>query len=125
MKQIVGLIRIDNMIDIITNSSSELFIIENNMAVPMLVELVNTAFNGKLKISEYNIEGIFNKDEYANTNIDEILDNFPESDREMLRTKYFTDPRWYKLSLDRDWIYRVEREIPLRKILTEIGFETY
>ncbi len=116
----IGFIRIDNIIDLITNSSSELYVIENKMAKSLLVEMLNEAFQGTgRKFNEFSIDGRFvrDKSEYE-TYVDDILENFPESDREALRQKYFTDPRYYSISFDRD--YMEDRD---RKILYSIGFE--
>jgi hypothetical protein len=52
--------------------------------------------------------------------VDNILEYFPESDREMLREKYFTDPRYYSISFDRDYM-----EDSAREILRNLGFELY
>lgn len=108
------------MIDLITNSSSELYVIENTMAKSILVEMLNEAFKGtNRRFSEFSLDDRFvrNKAEYE-TYIDEILENFPESDREELRKKYFTDPRYYSVSFDRDYM-----EDSDRKILYSLGFE--
>jgi len=118
----IAFIRIDSIVDLITNSSSELFVIENKMTKEVLIELVNNALKGITSISNYSIEDRFVKDEAPyDSNIDYILEKFPEEDREMLREKYFTDPRWYGISFDRDWIS--ERDGDVREILTKIGFE--
>jgi hypothetical protein len=122
MKKIIAFIRIDNMVDIITNSSSELFVIENTMAKSLLVEIVNKALEGtKHKINEFCVDGRFKKDEAEyETYVDNILEYFPETDREMLREKYFTDPRYYSIAFDRDYM-----EDSVREILRNLGFEVY
>ena len=116
----IGFIHIDSMIDIITNSSSELFVIENKLAKPLLVELVNTALTGtNHKITEFSIDDRFVKEkaEYE-TYVDEILENFPSEDREELRKRYFTDAKYYAISFDRDHM-----EDNVRTILYNLGFE--
>jgi hypothetical protein len=116
----IGFIRIDNMIDLITNSSSELYVIQNKMAKSILIEMLNEAFKGTgRRFTEFSIDGRFVRDktEYE-TYVDDILENFPESDREELRKKYFTVPRFYSISFDRGHMEDSDRQI-----LYSIGFE--
>jgi len=120
--KIYGFIRIDNMIDIITNSSSELFIIENTMTLPILVEMVNSALEGFSSVTENSVETRVTKTSEQNDwEIENALEQFPEEDRDMLREKYFTDPKYYAVSFDRDQI--CSSDIDVRGKLSEIGFE--
>lgn len=120
-----GFIRIDSMIDIITNSSSELFVIENKMAVPMLVEMVNEALCGSgFSISESSVElrKVKELSEYeSDWEIDRALEMFPEAIRDELREKYFTEPNYYGIAFDRDEIWSSDKDV--RDILKNIGFE--
>jgi len=121
----LAFIRIDSIVDLITNSSSELFVIENKMSKELLIELVNKALAGHSKINEWCIENRFVKDErFEEWELDDILSKFPESDREMLKEKYFSDPRYYGISFDRDWIYSEKNDgFDVRKVLSDLGFE--
>ena len=116
----IGIIRIDNMIDLITNSSSELYVIENNTAKTLLVEMLNEAFKGtKRRFTEFSIDDRFAKDKPDwELDVDALLENFPESDREELRQRYFSTPRFYAVSFDRDYM-----EDDDRQKLYSIGFE--
>jgi hypothetical protein len=116
----LGIIHIDNMIDLITNSSSELYVIENNMAKTLLVEMLNEAFKGtNRKFNEFSIDNRFAKDKPDwELDVDDLLENFPESDREELRQRYFSTPRFYVVSFDRDYIKDDDRQK-----LYSIGFE--
>jgi hypothetical protein len=79
------------MIDLITNSSSELYVIENKMAKTLLVEMLNEAFEGIRKFSEWSVDDRFCQDKSNyEFDVDNLLENFPESDREELRQKYFS-----------------------------------
>lgn len=123
--KILAFIRIDSMIDIITNSSSELFVIENTMAIPVLVEMTNTALsNTGFSITESCVEKRLVKDQQdyeIDWKIDETLALFPEHVREELKAKYLTEPNWYGIAFDRDHIYNSSNDI--RDILTNIGYE--
>ena len=115
----LGIIRIDNMIDLITNSSSELYVIENNMAKTLLIEMLNEAFEGIRKFNEFSVDDRFAKDKPDwELDVDNLLENFPESDREELRQRYFSTPRFYAVSFDRDYM-----EDDDRQKLYSIGFE--
>ena len=116
----IGIIRIDNMIDLITNSSSELYVIENNTAKTLLVKMLNEAFKGtNRRFTEFSIDDRFAKDKPDwELDVDALLENFPESDREELRQRYFSTPRFYAVSFDRDYM-----EDDDRQKLYSIGFE--
>lgn len=126
-KKLHFVFKFDHIIDIITNSSSELFVIENKCAKTMLVDLLNNALKGIKNITEDDIEDRFKKDgdmydqQYE---IDNALELFPEDDRDILKEKYFSSPKYYGISFDRDWIYNLNSKcIDIRNILIEIGFE--
>lgn len=119
--------QIDHILDLITNSSSELFVIENKCAKETIAELINEALKNIITVKVSEIEERFKKDGQSDCTweIDNALELFPETDREMLKEKYFTTPKYYGISFDRDWIYRLNNEgrKDLRSILTGIGFE--
>ena len=126
--KVLAFIRIDNFIDIITNSSSELFVLENTMAIPTLSEMVNEVLEGYGKVSDHNIMSRFVKDK-ENYELDYFINDFlsliPESDHEEIKKKYFTDTKWYAISFDRDWIsdLNCSHGFSVRDALSSIGFE--
>ena len=125
MKQIIAVIRVENMIDLITNSSSELFVINaKNTTAKVLTEMVNSAL-GYTFVTENSFEPRFKK-ESANYEmeweIDNILENFPEEDREELRKKYFANGgNYFAITQDRDDSYRNDYKV--KDTLIELGFE--
>ncbi len=120
-------IKIDHIVDLITNSSSELFVIENKITKQTIVELLNSALKGYSKVSESNIEDRFFKegDLYSQEyDIEETINKFPEDVRTEIKDKYFTNPKYWGISFDRDWIYQLDNNgFSLRDALFEIGFE--
>ncbi len=120
-------IAVDHVVDLITNSSSELFVIENKCAKDAIVDIINEALSGITTVSIDSVEDRFKKDGHVWDNEGEItnaLEAFPEGAREELREKYFKDPRYYGVSFDRDWIYQLNNEgKDLRKRLAAVGFE--
>lgn len=117
----------DHIIDIITNSSSELFVIENKCAKEMIVEMVNEALKGCTSISINSIEErFFNDSETPGTHewkINDTLENFPEEAREEIKQKYFTKPKYYGVVFDRDWVYNQNNEgFDVRDKLFKLGF---
>lgn len=123
--KIIAQIRIDSMIDIITNSSSELFVIKNCMEIEMIVDLVNKSLNdSQFHITESNVEKRIAKDlaEYeVDWKITEALELFPEDKRDEIKEKYLTEPNYYGIAFDRDHIYSSDTDV--RGILSKIGFE--
>jgi len=123
--KVLAFIRIDSIIDIITNSSSELFVIENKMAIPILVEMTNSVLSGTgFSITESCVEKRLVQDQQDHETewkINEALVLFPEHVREELKAKYLTEPNWYGISFDRDDIYRNNDDI--RGKLISIGYE--
>ena len=113
------------MIDLITNSSSELFVINaKNTTAKVLTEMVNSAL-GYTFVTENSFEPRFKK-ESANYEmeweIDNILENFPEEDREELRKKYFANGgNYFAITQDRDDSYRNDYKV--KDTLIELGFE--
>jgi len=123
-KKVVAFLHIDNMIDLITNSSSELFVIKASLSKDVIVEMVNEAIKGFSSISEDSLEMRFFKEgsiwdqDYKMT---EMLEMFDEDDREEIKLKYLTNPKYYGVVFDRDYIY--QSSIDVRSKLAEIGFE--
>lgn len=120
------IISVDHIIDIITNSSSELFIIENKHTPEILAAMVNDALVGFThNVTPDDFEHRFKKDSndmYSQQyEIDAALELFPDEEREQLREKYFTSPKYYAISFDRDRIS--SSYVDVRGKLAEIGFE--
>ena len=126
MKKTIAIIRVENMIDLITNSSSELFVISaKNTTAQALSEMVNEALKGAYRVVPENFEKRFKK-ESSNYEIEweveNILENFPEEDRETLREKYFSDGgNYFAFMQDRDDSYRNDYKV--KDKLIELGFE--
>lgn len=117
----------DNQIDLITNSSSELFTVPcQNKSKEFFVNLINSFipenYEYKVKSQELH-ERIFQyEDEWSAVNTLEILlKNFPEEDREEIRQKYFNKPNYFAISFDRDWVF-LEEDI-VKAALYAAGFE--
>lgn len=126
MKRLIAFIQIDNMIDLITNSSSELFVIKADKPKEMLAELCREALrdyrpNFTIEdISDRIFEGSHREWEES-SKVEQALEVFPEEVREELREKYLTKPNYYAVVFDRDWEYH--QNYQPKRILEEIGFE--
>ena len=125
MKKVIAIIRVDNMIDLITNSSSELFVISaKDTTAKALAELVNAAVGFQFA-SEDSFEKRYKKESYnyeMEYEIENILENFPEEDREALKEKYFKDGgNYFAITQDRDESSR--NDYAVKDKLIELGFE--
>jgi hypothetical protein len=118
----IAVIYIDNVIDLITNSSSELFVIAADKPKEIILALVNDALKDYLSCVDFEeryFEGthsVFEED-YMLKN---LLENFPEKDREEVKAKYFSAPKYYGVVFDRDWDYAMD--YAPRQILEDLGF---
>jgi len=127
-RKVFAYLKIDHIIDLITNSSSELFVIENKCAKETICEIINEALKGATSVTVDCIEERFTKDgdlysqEYE---IENALKMFPENAIEELKEKYFKNPKYYGVSFDRDWIYQMDNDLnfDVRSKLINIGFE--
>lgn len=127
-KKVFFLLRIDHVIDLITNSSSELYVIENKTAKETIVEMVNAALKGCTSISVDCIEDHFyndgSKPYEAEWKINEALELIPEIYREEAKQKYFSTPKYYGIVFDRDWVWEQENKgYDFRGSLNKLGFE--
>ncbi len=125
---ILAFFKINHVIDLITNSSSELFVLEAKMNKKLIVELVNEALKGATSITEDSIEDRIFKDGHlyeADWKVDEALNAFPENVREELKAKYFTNPNYYGVVFDRDWVHQQDNDngINIREKMSQLGFE--
>ena len=124
---LLAFLKIDHVIDLITNSSSELFVLEAKTNKKLVVELVNEALQGATSITEDSIEERLFKDGNlydGDWRIEQALEMFPEEKREELKAKYFTNPRYWGVVFDRDWVYQMDEQgINVRNKMSELGFE--
>lgn len=124
MNKIIFKIRIDHILDLITNSSSELFVIANSMEKATLVEMTNTALTGTgFSIHENDIEERFINDnesvhEHA-WKIAQMSQDLGITEDEFKEKMFATGPKWYGISFDRDEIYNSNVGIKL----SELGYE--
>jgi len=124
-KKIIAFISIDHVVDLITNSSSELYVIKATGAKEILLELVNEALKEYTYVHLTDFEDRFFKEGHtseADWKIQDILESFDEDDRKELKEKYFTNPKYYGLVFDRDWVYN-NGDYDFRDKLRGVGFE--
>lgn len=119
-------IRLDHMIDLITNSSSELFVIANSMEKSVLVEMTNKVLEGTgFKISESCIEDRYldNEDNVYDHNwqLEDMAEKLGQSKEEFMLTNFKNGPKWYGISFDRDQTYQSNYDITA--LLAGIGYE--
>lgn len=123
----IAFLKINHVIDLITNSSSELFVLEAKMNKKLIVELVNEALKGATSITEDSIEERIFKEGHVydgEWQIQEALEKFPENVREELKAKYFTNPNYWGVVFDRDWVYEMDSQgIDVRFKMSQLGFE--
>lgn len=125
---ILAFLKIDHVIDLITNSSSELFVMEAKVSKDLIVEMINESLKGTTSVSVDSIEERFFKEGNtydADWKIEQALEVFPENVRAELKEKYFVNPVYWGVAFDRDWIYRQDNDngVDVRSKLIELGFE--
>jgi len=84
-KKIIAFISIDHVVDLITNSSSELYVIKATGAKEILLELVNEALKEYTYVHLTDFEDRFFKEgnvHEADWKIDNILESFDEDDED-------------------------------------------
>jgi len=118
----LAFINVDHVIDIITNSSSELFLIKANQEQKVIEDLVKEA----LPMIGYSFEVRCMEDgtlhEYeTESRLDYILSHFAEEHRDEIREKYLSAPRYYAVIIDRD--EDSEHDYVPRDNLQALGFE--
>lgn len=126
--KIVGFIKVDHIIDLITNSSSELYVIQATMSKEIIAEMINATLSGITSVSVDSIEDRLNDNSDSVSDhewqINQALEAFPVEAREELREKYFKNPAYYGVVFDRDWIYEQDNiGNDVRHRLEQIGFE--
>lgn len=117
----IGFIRVDNVIDLITNSSSELFTIRANMAQSIIEELVVKAMDGlPYDFSVMRLENS-NGPRDEEWELDDALKVFAPEDREEIKQKYLGKAKYYAVVVDRDLGY--DTNYKHHDELMKLGFE--
>lgn len=121
---ILAIIRIENCIDIITNSSSELFVIKADKKKEIIFEMVKDALSEITPITLDSLEPRIFEGEHNTYEEDWMLNDFlakiPEYKREEIKNQ-LSQPNYYGLVFDRDWAYRIDYRH--HEKLKELGFE--
>lgn len=121
----LAIIQIDNFIDLITNSSSELFVIRADQAKEYLLELLNESLKGYTSFVPDGIEErMFEGNHYVSSEeymLEETLAKFPVEARDEIKQKYLSKPRFYGVVFDRDW--DAQQDYVPQRILESLGFE--
>ena len=117
-------IRIDNSIDIITNSSSELFVIKGDRQKQDLIELLNSEIGKVVTFNEWSVDiSRFDDSEYDSFEeesiITDFLSNFSDEKAERLR-KIINEDSYFQLYIDD---YTVSEFPWIKDKLLEIGFQ--
>lgn len=98
---------VDNMIDLITNSSSELFVLKADQPQDMIERLVLSVMDVGYSFTVTHMSGDPDpRDE--EWRMENVLKEFPEDKRDEIKEKYFSDPKWYCVIVDRDAGYHTD-----------------
>ena len=117
-------IRIDNSIDIITNSSSELFVIKGDRQKQDLIELLNSEIGKVVTFNDWSVYiSRFADSEYDSFEeesiISDFLSNFSDEKAERLR-KIINEDTYFYIYIDD---YTVSDFPWIKDKLLEIGFQ--
>ena len=117
-------IRIDNSIDIITNSSSELFVIKGDRQKQDLIELLNSEIGKVVTFNDWSVYiSRFDDSEYDSFEeesiIADFLSNFSDEKAERLR-KIINEDSYFEIYIDD---YTVSEFPWIKDKLLEIGFQ--
>lgn len=117
-------IRIDNSIDIITNSSSELFVIKGDRQKQDLIELLNSEIGKVVTFNDWSVDiSRFDDSEYDSFEeesiITDFLSNFSDEKAERLR-KIINEDTYFQIYIDD---YTVSKFPWIKDKLLEIGFQ--
>lgn len=117
-------IRIDNSIDIITNSSSELFVIKGDRQKQDLIELLNSEIGKVVTFNDWSVYvSRFDDSEYDSFEeesiIADFLSNFSDEKAERLR-KIINEDTYFQIYIDD---YTVSEFPWIKDKLLEIGFQ--
>ena len=117
-------IRIDNSIDIITNSSSELLVIKGDRQKQDLIELLNSEIGKVVTFNDWSVDiSRFDDSEYDSFEeesiITDFLSNFSDEKAERLR-KIINEDTYFQIYIDD---YTVSEFPWIKDKLLEIGFQ--
>ena len=117
-------IRIDNSIDIITNSSSELFVIKGDRQKQDLIELLNSEIGKVVTFNDWSVHiSRFDDSEYDSFEEESIianfLSNFSDEKAERLR-KIINEDSYFEIYIDD---YTLSAFPWVEDKLLEIGFQ--
>ena len=117
-------IRIDNSIDIITNSSSELFVIKGDRQKQDLIELLNSEIGKVVTFNDWSVDiSRFDDSEYDSFEeesiIADFLSNFSDEKAERLR-KIINEDSYFEIYIDD---YTLSAFPWVEDKLLEIGFQ--
>lgn len=117
-------IRIDNSIDIITNSSSELFVIKGDRQKQDLIELLNSEIGKVVTFNDWSVDiSRFDDSEHDSFEeesiIADFLSNFSDEKAERLR-KIINEDTYFQIYIDD---YTVSEFPWIKDKLLEIGFQ--
>ena len=117
-------IRIDNSIDIITNSSSELFVIKGDRQKQDLIELLNSEIGKVVTFNDWSVHiSRFDDSKYDSSEeesiISDFLSNFSDEKAEKLR-KIINEDSYFEIYIDD---YTISEFPWIEDKLLEIGFQ--
>ena len=117
-------IRIDNSIDIITNSSSELFVIKGNRQKQDLIELLNSEIGKVVTFNDWSVHiSRFDDSKYDSSEeesiISDFLSNFSDEKAEKL-SKIINEDSYFAIYIDD---YTISAFPWIEDKLLEIGFQ--
>ena len=117
-------IRIDNSIDIITNSSSELFVIKGDRQKQDLIELLNSEIGKVVTFNDWSVHiSRFDDSKYDSSEeesiISDFLSNFSDEKAERLR-KIINEDSYFEIYIDD---YTISAFPWVEDKLLKIGFQ--
>lgn len=124
------IIGVDNTIDLITNSSSELFVIKGDKQKAAIVEMMNEAFKARgldITVRESSLDEQFSKtDRWYDPEWDKqnLKENFPEEKHHLIDELFSVEEgkcNFYGYTFDRDEESRLDYQV--HEALVKIGFE--
>lgn len=125
------LVRIDNCINLITNSSSELFIIKGDLQKEIVLEMMNASFENvgiDYRASLYSLSDSFTRDSNWDFDIDyeksRLKDIFSEEKSDLIDQLFAQEEdkaNYYHFTFDRDEEYHLDGKV--HDALVAIGFE--
>lgn len=117
----IAILKFDHRVGIITNSSSELFLIKANQDEELIRKMVEEALECSYDFEVRYMEDGTLHDYEVESRMEYILSHFAEEHRAEIKEKYLSAPRYYAVIIDRD----VDSELDYgpRNNLQNLGFE--